>query len=206
VFADRHSYRYWVVDPITVWGGNVFGPSSTQAALEGIQAHEVSLWGYQNLGDRITLSAYGSLADYSDDNNKRSAGCTLTGRVREDPLLKLKYSFYYLDFSDRSAALAELPPGSAPLYWDPSDFRNHAAGLVFEQNLAAGLKIAFEADMLWTIGADNPGFMTLVELTYYLGEDLALRAMGFYLDSDDGEGSDSNYRQGNFTLGLNYRF
>ncbi len=206
VFTDRDSYRYWTVDPITVWGGNVFGPSSTQAALDGIHAHEISFWGYQNLGSRLTLSAYGSLAEYSDDNEKRSAGFTLTGRVLEDPLLKLKYMFYYLDYSDRSADLADLPAGSAPLYWDPSNFRNNAFGIVYEQNLAARLKVALEADMLWTVGADSPGFMALAELTYYLTDDLALRAVGFFMDSDDGEDSSSNYRQGNFTLGLNYRF
>ncbi len=206
VFTDRDGYRYWTVDPITVWGGNVFGPSSTQAALDGIHAHEIFFWGYQNLGSRVTLSAYGALAEYSDDNEKRSAGFTLTGRVLEDPLLKLKYMFYYLDYSDRSADLADLPAGSAPLYWDPSNFRNNAFGIVYEQNLAARLKVALEADMLWTVGADSPGFMALAELTYYLTDDLALRAVGFFMDSDDGEDSSSNYRQGNFTLGLNYRF
>jgi hypothetical protein len=48
--------------------------------------------------------------------------------------------------------------------------------------------------------------MVLGELTYYVTDDLALRAMGFYLDSHDEESSNSHYRQGNFTLGVNYRF
>jgi len=206
VFADRYGYRYWVVDPIGTWAGNVFGPSSTQSALDGIHAQDISFWGYQNLWPRITLSAYGSLGSYSDHNDMRSAGFTLSGRLAEDPLVKLKYSFYYVDFSDRSADLADLPAGSAPLYWDPSDFRNNAVGIVFEKNLSSGLKLAFESDLLWTVGADTPGVMVLGELTYYVTDDLALRAIGFFLSSHDDEGSNSNYRQGNFTLGLNYRF
>jgi predicted Zn-dependent protease len=206
VFADRYGYRYWVVDPIATWAGNVFGPSSTQSALEGIHARNISFWGYQNLWPRITLSAYGSLGCYSDDNEQRSAGFTLSGRLAEEPLVKLKYSFYYVDFSDRSADLADLPAGSAPLYWDPSDFRNHAVGVVFEKNLSSGIKLALESDLLWTVGADRPGVMVLGELTYYVTDDLALRAIGFFLDSHDDEGSNSNYRQGNFTLGFNYRF
>jgi predicted Zn-dependent protease len=206
VFADRYGYRYWVVDPIATWAGNVFGPSSTQSALDGIHAQDISFWGYQNLWSRITLSAYGSLGYYSDDNDMRSAGLTLSGRLAEDPLVKLKYSFYYVDFSDRSADLANLPAGSAPLYWDPSDYRNNAVGIVFEKNLASGIKLAFESDLLWTVGADTPGVMVLGELTYYVTDDLALRAIGFFLDSNNDEGSNSNYRQGNFTLGLNYRF
>jgi hypothetical protein len=48
--------------------------------------------------------------------------------------------------------------------------------------------------------------MVLGELTYYVTDDLALRAIGFFLNSYDGESSNSNYRQGNFTLGLSYRF
>jgi predicted Zn-dependent protease len=206
VFADRDGYRYWVVDPIATWAGNVFGPSSTQSALDGIHANDISFWGYQNLWPRITLSAYGSLGYYSDDNFKRSAGFTLSGRLAEDPLVKLKYSFYYVDYSDRSADLADLPAGSAPLYWDPSDFRSNAVGIVLEKNLSPGIKLAFESDLLWTAGADTPGVMVLGELTYYVTDDLALRAIGAFLSSNDGESSNSNYRQGNFTLGLNYRF
>jgi predicted Zn-dependent protease len=206
VFVDRYRYRYWLLDPIAVWAGNVFGPTSTQSALEGIHAHDISFWGYQNLWSRLTLSAYGSLGYYSDDNDKRSAGFTLSGRLAEDPLLKLKYSFYYVGYSDSSADLAHLPAGYAPLYWDPSDFKNHAVGIVFEKNLASCMKLAFEGDLLWTVGADTPGSMILGELTYYLTDDLAVRAMGFFLDSHDDERSNSHYRQGNFTLGVNYSF
>ena len=205
-FADRRRYRYIVIDPVAMWAQNIFGASSTQAVTERIRAHEIAFWGYQNFFSRLTLSLYGALGFYSDENRKTTAGGTITYQMLRDPLLKLKYSFFYLDFRDHSTELADLPEWAAPLYWDPMAFKNHAAGVVFEKNLADRMKLAFESDLLLNSGADRPGFLTLMELDFFLSEDLSLRAVGFYLDNADENNGETSYQIRNIMAGLTYRF
>jgi tetratricopeptide (TPR) repeat protein len=205
-FADRRRYRYMVIDPVAMWSQNIFGASSTQAVTASIRAHETAFWGYQNLFSRLTLSLYGAFGFYSDENRKTTVGGTITYQMLRDPLLKLKYSFFYLDFRHPSTELADLPEWAAPLYWDPTAFKNHAAGVVFEKNLADRMKLAFESDLLFNSGTDRPGFLTLMELDFFLSEDLSLRTVGFYLDNADENNGETSYQIRNIMAGLTYRF
>ena len=127
-FADMDRYRYLVIDPTGMWAQNIFGASSTQAVTHQIRAQEPAFWGYKTFCSRLTVSAYGSISPYNDDNLRKSLGTTVSYLAWMEPLLKLKYSFFYLGFRRHSADLADLPPGSAPLYWDPIGFKNHAGG------------------------------------------------------------------------------
>jgi len=163
-FAEFERYRYLTIDPIALWTSNIFGASSTQAIIRRLQAHDFSFWGYQNILSWLTLSLYGNGGPVSDGNNRLYGGATLTCRLLPDPLVKVKYSFFYIDYRRPSASLANLPAGSAPLYWDPSAFKNHTVGLVFEQNWAKRFKLAFETDIVFNVGANSPGFLGLVEL------------------------------------------
>jgi len=203
-FADRRRYRYLITDPIALWTQNIFRASSTQAVTDDIQAHEAAFWGYHDFSSPFTLSLYGAVSSYTDDNLKTSAGTTITYRVLKDPLLRLKYSFYYLDFRDRSAELAGLPEWAAALYWDPVAYKNHSIGFVFEKNFADRAKLALETDLVFDPEADRPGFLTFVELNFFLSDNISLRALGFYLNSEDK--NDTSYKIRNITVGITYRF
>lgn len=206
VFADMKRYRYLVIDPVAVYTHNIFGPSSTQAITHQLRAHEVAFWGYQNLFTRLTLSLYGSISPYSDGNFNKTSGATVTWRVLDDPLLKAKYSFFYTGFRQYSAALAGLPPGSWPLYWDPIAFKNHSLGVVLEKNWGGWLKFAMESDMLFNAGADQPGVLALAEVTVLLTDRLALRGVGSYMNSVDSGPQRTSYQVRNIFALLTFRF
>jgi tetratricopeptide (TPR) repeat protein len=203
-FADMDRYRYLVIDPTAMWTQNIFGASSTQAITDRIRAHEVAFWGYQTLFSRLILSLYGSASPYNDGNFRKNLGTTVTYRVLADPLLKLKYSFFYLGFRTHSIDLANLPRGSAPLYWDPIAFKNHSWGVVFEQNWLGRLKLALESDLLYTPGAQTPGALIFLEVDLLLTRNLALRTVGFYLNGVDPD--QTSYQLRSISLGLSYRF
>ncbi|MBI4642564.1 MAG: tetratricopeptide repeat protein [Deltaproteobacteria bacterium] len=203
-FADMERYRYLVIDPTALWTQNIFGASSTQAITDHIRTHEVAFWGYKNLFSRLILSLYGSVSPYNDGNVRKNLGTTVTFLALTDPLLKFKYSFFYLGFNKRSADLANLPPGSAPLYWDPIAFKNHSWGVVFEKNLWGRVKLALEGDMLYTPGAPTPGALVFLEVDVLLTRNLALRTMGFYLNSVDVDRT--SYQVRSIMAGLSYRF
>ncbi len=206
-FAEFDRYRYLVIDPVSLWSSNIFGASSTQAITRRIQGHNVSFWGYQNFLSRLTLSLFGSLGYLTDGNNRVLGGSTLTYRIFQDPLLKAKYSFFYIDYRSPSASLANLPSWSSPLYWDPQGFKNHSIGIVFEQNWAKKFKLAWETDMLFNQGTATPGFLGLVEMDYLLTSNVALRVVGSYLHSvDQGNRQTSSYQARNIFGGLSYRF
>jgi tetratricopeptide (TPR) repeat protein len=203
-FADMSRYRYWIIDPTGMWAQNLFGASSTQAVTRHIRAQDVTFWGYQNLLPDLTLSLYGSVSPYNDGNLRQNLGTTLAYRVLPDPLLKVKYSFFYLGFQHHSADLAGLPRGSAPLYWDPIGFKNHAWGVVLEKNWWGRLKLALEGDLLYNPGAPSPGALVYLELDYLLTRNLALRGVGFYLNSVNNDRT--SYQVRNVNFGIAYRF
>ncbi len=203
-FADMNRYRYLVIDPTAMWTQNIFGASSTQAITDHIRAHEVAFWGYQTLFSRLILSLYGSASPYNDGNFRKNVGTTVTYRMLADPLLKLKYSFFYLGFRTHSVELANLPQGSAPLYWDPIAFKNHAWGVVFEQNWLGRVKLALESDLLYSPGAPTPGALVFLEVDVLLTQNLALRTVGYYLNSVDGD--KTSYQVRSISAGLSYRF
>lgn len=206
-FAEFERYRYFLIDPLALWSSTIFGASSTQAITRKIQVQEVSFWGYQNFLDRLTLSIYGSGGFLTDDNHRLYGGATLTGRILSNPLLKAKYSFFYIDYRQSSAVLANLPSGWAPLYWDPQGFKNHSLGLVFEQNWAQRLKLACETDIIFTQGTGTPGFIGLVEVDYLLTRNIALRIVGSYLNSvDQGDRQTTSYQSRNIFGGISHRF
>lgn len=203
-FAGYGRYRYWVIDPVALWSQNLYGASSTQAVTRHIKAHTVSFWGYQNLWSPVTVSLYGFLSPLSDSNFRYSLGTTLTWRLATDPLFKLKYSFFYLDYRYRSASLANLPPGAAALYWDPEAFKNHSWGFVLEKNWGPRLKFAWESDLLYCPGSSNPGMLHLAEINVLLTEALSFRAIGSYLNSNDQDNTSYQLRQ--ISGSLTYRF
>jgi tetratricopeptide (TPR) repeat protein len=206
-FAEFERYRYLVIDPVSLWSSNIFGASSTQAITQRIQGHQFSFWGYQNFLSRLTLSLYGSYGDLTDGNNRMLGGATLTCRIFQDPLVKAKYSFFYIDYRRSSASLANLPSWSAPLYWDPQGFKNHSVGIVFEQNWAKKFKLAWETDILFNQGTATPGFLGLVELDYLLTSNIVLRVVGSYSHSvDQGDRQTTSYQVRNIFGGLSYRF
>ncbi len=206
-FAEFDRYRYLVIDPVSLWSSNIFGASSTQAIIHRIQAHSVSFWGYQNFLSRLTLSVYGSLGFLTDSNDRSQVGTTLACRIFQDPLVKIKYSFFYIDYRSASASLAGLPSWSAPLYWDPQGFKNHSFGLVFEQNWMKKFKLALETDMLFNQGTADPGFLGLAEMDYLVTSNVALRIVGSYLNSNDqGNRQSTSYQAKNIFGGLSYRF
>ena len=203
-FADMERYRYLMIDPTALWAQNIFGASSTQAITDHIRTHEVSFWGYKNLFSRLILSLYGSVSPYNDGNFRKNVGTTVTYLALTDPLLKFKYSFFYLGFDKRSVELSNLPPGSAPLYWDPIAFKNHSWGVVFEKNLWGRVKLALEGDLLYTPGAPTPGTLVFLEMDVLLTRSLALRTMAFYLNSVDVDRT--SYQVRSIMAGLSYRF
>lgn len=203
-FADMDRYRYLVIDPTAMWAQNIFGASSTQAVTDHIRAHEVAFWGYKNLFPRLILSLYGTVSPYNDGNFRKNLGTTVTYRVLPDPLLKLKYSFFYLGFRKHSVDLADLPPGAAPLYWDPIAFKNHSWGIVFEKNWLGRIKLALESDLLYTPGAPTPGALVFLEVDVLLTPNLAWRTVGFYLNSVDGD--KTSYQVRSISAGFSYRF
>ena len=206
-FAEFERYRYLVIDPVSLWSSNIFGASSTQAITQRIQGHQFSFWGYQNFLSRLTLSLYGSYGDLTDGNNRVIGGATLTCRLLQDPLVKAKYSFFYIDYRSSSTSLASLPSWSAPLYWDPQGFKNHSVGIVFEQNWAQKFKLAWETDILFNQGTATPGFLGLVELDYLLTSNIVLRVVGSYSHSvDQGDRQTTSYQARNIFGGLSYRF
>ena len=171
------------------------GPPAPRPSPSGIQGHQFSFWGYQNFLSRLTVSLYGSFGDLTDGNNRVLGGATLTCRIFQDPLVKAKYSFFYIDYRSSSASLASLPSWSAPLYWDPQGFKNHSVGIVFEQNWAQKFKLAWETDMLFNQGTATPGFLGLVELDYLLTSNIVLRVVGSYSHSvDQGDRQNTSYR------------
>lgn len=203
-FAGYGRYRYWVTDPVAFWSQNLFGASSTQAITRHIKAHTVSWWGYQNLWSPLTVAFYGFLSPISDSNFRYSLGTTLTWRLAADPLFKLKYSFFFLDYRYQSAALAGLPPGAAALYWDPSAYKNHSWGIVLEKNWGQWAKFALESDLLYTPGSSSPGMLHLVEFNFLLTDTLSLRLLGSYLNSNDRD--DTSYQLRQISGSLTYRF
>ncbi len=203
-FADFGRYRYYIVDPVAFWTQNIFGASSTQAITRHIRAHEVGVWGYQDLPPRLSLCFYGALGPYSDGNFKKTVSATLSCRLLHTPLLRLKYSFYYLGFRQRSARLADLPWWAAALYFDPIAFKNHSWGLVWEHNLSQRLKVAGQVDLLYNAGARRPGVDALLEVNYLLTPRLSFRAMAFYLHSVNEDGT--TYQVRNVMAGLSLRF
>ena len=203
-FADMDRYRYQVIDPTGMWAQNIFGASSTQAVTRHIRAQQPDFWGYKTFFSRLTVSAYGSISPYNDDNLRKSLGTTVSYLAWKEPLLKLKYSFFYLGFRRHSADLAGLPPGSAPLYWDPIGFKNHSLGVVFEKNWLGRVKLALEGDLLYTPGAPSPGSLVFLEADVLLTKNLAWRTIGFYLNSIDRD--KTSYQMRNISTGLSYRF
>ena len=185
ISPNSSRYRYLVIDPVSLWSSSIFGASSTQAITRRLQGHDFSFWGYQNFLSRLTVSLYASGGPLTDGNHRLYGGATLTCRIFQDPLVKAKYSFFYIDYRSSSASLANLPPGPLPLYWDPQGFKNHSVGIVFEQNWAKKFKLAFETDMLFNQGTGTPGFLGLVEVDYLLTPNIALRVVGSYLNSID---------------------
>lgn len=203
-FAGYGRYRYWVVDPAAFWSQNLFGTSSTQAVTRHIKAHTVSFWGYQNLWSPLTISLYGFLSPISDSNFRYSLGTTLTWRLAVDPLLKVKYSFFYLDYRYSSASLAGLPAGAAALYWDPGAFKNHAWGLVLEKNWRQWAKIALESNLLYTPGGSAPGMLHLAEVNLLLTEAWSFRVLATYLHNHDQD--DTSYQLRQISGSLTFRF
>lgn len=203
-FADMKRYRYLVIDPTALWTQNVFGASSTQAITDRIRAHEAAFWAYQGLFDRFIFSGYGSLSPYNDGNLRKNIGGTVTGRLWMDPLVKLKYSFFYLGFRKNSIELANLPRGSAPLYWDPIAFKNHGWGVVLEKNWLGWIKLALESDLLYNPGAPVPGALVFLELDLLLTKNLAFRTTGAYLNSVDAD--KTSYQVRSISAGVFYRF
>ena len=187
-----------------MWAQNIFGASSTQAVTNHIRAQEPAFWGYKTFFSRLTVSAYGSISPYNDDNLRKSLGTTFSYLTWMEPLLKLKYSFFYLGFRRHSADLADLPSGSAPLYWDPIGFKNHSWGVVFEKNWAGRFKLALEGDMLYTPGAPSTGSLVFLEADVLLTKNLAWRTIGFYLNSVDRD--KTSYQVRNVSTGLSFRF
>jgi tetratricopeptide (TPR) repeat protein len=114
-FSSYGRYRYAITNPIGLWSQTFFGAvaANTVAVTEKIRAHEGSFWGYQALGERIILSAGGIFSTYNDGNQRIILQPTIQFRVLQDPLLKIKYSFAYGNYSHSAADLALA--GTAPL-------------------------------------------------------------------------------------------
>jgi tetratricopeptide (TPR) repeat protein len=204
-FTEYTKYRYWVTDPISFWAQNIYGSSSTRAIIQHIRANEVGLWVYQDLLGGLTLSAYGAVSPYTDGNFRKTTSLSAAYRLVTDPLLlKLKYSFYFLGYRSRSAALQGLPPGSLQLYFDPIAFKNHSWGVVLEKNFGDWLKFAVESDIQLTPGAPSPGFLALAETDVLLTRQLSLRLVAFYNHSVSND--KTSYQVRNLVAGLSYRF
>jgi tetratricopeptide (TPR) repeat protein len=204
-FPDFGKYRYWVTDPLGTWAANIYGSSSTLSIIQHIRANEVGLWVYQDLFDRLTLSAYGAVGPYTDGNFRKTSSLAAYYRLVTDPLLfKFKYSFYYLGYRSRSASLQGLPAGSLQLYFDPIAFKNHSLGFVLEKNFSNWLKIVLESDLQMTPGAPSPGFLALGEIDVLLTQQLSLRMLAFYNHSVASD--KTSYQVRTITAGLCVRF
>jgi tetratricopeptide (TPR) repeat protein len=204
-FPEYHKYRYWVTDPLSFWAQNIYGSSSTRAIIQHIRANDVGLWAYQDLFGGLTLSAYGAVGPYSDGNFRKTTSLSAAYRLVTDPLLlKLKYSFYYLGYRTRSAALQGLPPGSLQLYFDPIAFKNHSWGVVLEKNFGDRLKFSLESDIQLTPGAPSPGFLALAEMDVLITRQLSFRLVAFYNHSVNNDRA--SYQVRGLTGGLTFRF
>jgi tetratricopeptide (TPR) repeat protein len=206
-FSGYGRYRYGIVNPMGLWSQSYFGAAATNtlAVVQKIRAHDVSLWGYQALGERLILSGMGNLSSYTDNNVRQILGGGVQFRMLMNPLLKIKYFFAYGDYNRRAKDLA--PPGSGPPYTDFQSLNFHSWGMVLEKNWGKRAKLALESNFNYSRQGGNPwvrAVNVLAELNYLLTYHLSMRAVGFYSHSV-GPGATS-YQMRSISGGLSYRF
>jgi Tfp pilus assembly protein PilF len=203
-FTGYGRYRYQVVNPMGLWSQSYFGAvfSNTLAVTQKIRAQDVSFWGYQALGPRLTLSGLVDWSFISDGNLRQIMGGMLQYRVLWDPLLKIKYSLYYGDFQHRAIDLAR--PGAGAPYTDFHSLKYHAWGVVLEYNWGNRAKFIVESNVTYNQVANGPGQNVLVELNYLLTPHWSMRAVGFYANSMLRGGV--SYQARSVSGGLSYRF
>ena len=122
-----------------------------------------------------------------------------------DPLLKIKYSFAYGNYSRHATELA--PPGTAPPYGDFHALKYHSLGAVLEKNWGSRAKLVLESNFICAREVSIPwikGFNALAEMNYLLTYHLSLRAVGFFFYT--GAGAGRTYQVRSVSGGLSYRF
>jgi tetratricopeptide (TPR) repeat protein len=203
-FTGYGRYRYQVVNPIGLWAQNYFGAvfANTLAVTQKIRTQDISLWGYQALGPRLTLSGLGSWDFISDGNLRQIMGGMVQYRILWDPLVKIKYSLYYGNFQNRAIDLA--PSGAGAPYADFHSLKYHSWGVVLEYNWDERAKFAVESNVTYNQVGHGPGENVLVEVNYLLTSHLSMRAVGFYANSMLRGGV--SYQARSVTGGLSYRF
>jgi Tfp pilus assembly protein PilF len=203
-FTAYGRYRYQIVNPIGLWSQSYFGAvfSNTLAVTQKIRAQDVSLWAYQALGPRLIISALGDWSFITDGNLRRIMGGMAQYRVLWDPLLKIKYAFYYGDYQKRALDLA--PPGASAPYTDFHHLKTHSWGIVLEYNWGDRAKFIIESNVTYNQVGNGPGENVLAEVNYLLTPHLSMRATGFYANSMlPGRVS---YQARSVSGGLSYRF
>jgi hypothetical protein len=203
-FAGYGRYRYGIVNPIGLWSQSFFGAnaSNTLAVTRKIRSHDIILWGYQALGEKLILVGMGDLSFYSDGNFRQIWSPTLQYRILQDPLVKFKYSLTYGHYLYTARDI--LPFGAAPAYLAFQDLKFHTWGIVLEKNWGRRAKFALESNLNYNQRSNAPGFNSLVEFDYLLSYRLSVRAVGFY---SNGVTLGSASHQVRSALGtLSYRF
>jgi tetratricopeptide (TPR) repeat protein len=203
-FAGYGRYRYGLVNPMGLWSQSFFGAlaSNTLAVTRKIHTHDIIPWGYQALGERLTLIFLSNLGFYSDGNFRQIYGGNLQYRLLAEPLLKLKYSFYYGHYLYPARDLA--PAGAAPAYVAFQNLKFHAWGVVLEKNWGGRAKLALESNLNYNQRSNAPGFNAMVEFDYLLTYHLSARVVGFYSNALV-QGSASHQMRSALTT-LSYRF
>ncbi len=203
-FAGYKGYRYSIANPIGLWSQSFFGAnaSNTLTVTRKIRAHDVIFWGYQALGQKLTLVGLGDVSFYSDGNFRQIWSATLQYQLVQEPLLKLKYTFNYGDFLYPARTLA--PPGGAPAYFAFQHLKHHTWGVVLEKNWAKRFKVALESNLGYNQMSNAPSFTSLVELDYLLTYHVSLRAVGLYSNAVT-RGS-ASYQVRSALATLSYRF
>jgi tetratricopeptide (TPR) repeat protein len=182
-FSRYNRYRYRIANPTGLWAHTTFGTlsSNTLAVTRKIKVNEIIPWGYYTFREKVTLIGLTSLGSYSDGNFRRIHGGSLQYLIRTKPLLKLRYSFYFIHYTYNPQEVSG--PGASSAYNIFQNLKNHSWGVVLEKNWAGRVKLALESNITYNQRGNIPGFNAMAEFDYLLTYHVSLRLAGFYANT-----------------------
>ena len=171
-----------IIDTEPLFGNQLYNPVVSIGAVRlKLTTNDYSVYLRKEFFNEVALWGKLTTGYYSDDNHKLSTVIGMDYSPAILPALKASYSYYYLDFSNKS-------PESA--YFDPANFLVHTAGIAYQKKSA---RLSYGGELYLHYLQRSNGLGTTVSgfTDLSVSESHKLRCEARYFYQNRGENRDS---------------
>jgi tetratricopeptide (TPR) repeat protein len=139
-----------------------------------ITTDDLSLYLQQMIGDDLMLWGNFTSGSYSDGNRKLVFVLGADYRLSEEPFLRLRYAYFFLDYQEPAPTYREAGSEVAA-YFDPTSFGVHTPGVELGFNLTPRLGLSIADDVSYVVTSEKIANSISCALTFRFTKVDALR-------------------------------